>query len=377
MQLWKRNYILSYTLFQIILFSCLAIFCGLQFHGSLKTEMFSFKDLYRQSNDYINTFIKTQGLSKSEDMQQLINEQNDLMISIFQLQDFYFEIVQDEKTLYTSLPQEVQLESKNKVVVKNIENKKFILYRENSTIENCEITYMKEITDIYRDNQFQILQSALFALLCSFFIGLLLYYQMKKIYRPIQNISHELRTPLTLISGYTELLIRTKTNEQEKIDMGLEIFNQTTHLQEIIQQLLLMGDLKEGAVDMEKIMLSDIAKQLEHTYPLNISTSSEEPIIGNHLLLNRLLINLLDNAVRESNDIQLSITGKTLVISNAGKTIPENVLRKLNKGKKLNKGEYQGAGQGFIIIREIIALHQGKINITSNENLTIVNIEFP
>ncbi|MGL6199597.1 MAG: sensor histidine kinase [Lachnospiraceae bacterium] len=339
--------------------------------------MTGFKILYRQGTDYVNKIVKYQGLSKNEDNLPLINEQRDLITDICQLQEFYFEIVQNENTIYTSLPQEVQLASNNKVVVKSIGNQTFIMYRENNTAVNIEVTYIKVITEIYHEHHARILQSAVFAILCSLIISLLLYYQMKKIYRPIQNISHELRTPLTLISGYSELLTRTKTTEQEKIDMGLEIFNQATHLQEIIQHLLLMGDLKDGEVEMDKIMLSDIVKQMERTYPLIISTSDEEPIIGNHLLLTRLLINLLDNAARESNEIQLSISGKTMAISNAGKTIPKNVLRKLNKGKKLNKGEYQGAGQGFLIIREIITLHQGKINIISNANETIVNIEFP
>lgn len=377
MQLWKRNYILSYTLFEIILFSCLAIFCGLQFHDSLKTEMTSFKELYWQSNDYKSILTEHQGMSKNDDMLPLINEQRDLITSTFQLQNFYFEIVQDEETVFTSFPQEVKLASNDKVVVKSIGNEKFILYQDNNSAENSVVTCMMEITEIYREHWIRNLQSTIFAILCSIFIGLLLYYQMKKIYRPIQNISHELRTPLTLISGYSELLTRTKTTEQEKIDMGLEIFNQATHLQEIIQQLLLMGDLKDGEVEMGKIMLSDIAKQMGRTYPLIISTTNEESIIGNHLLLTRLLINLLDNAARESNEIHLSISGKTMAISNASKTIPKNVLRKLNKGKKLNKGEYQGAGQGFLIIREIITLHKGKINIISNANETIVNIEFP
>lgn len=60
---------------------------------------------------------------------------------------------------------------------------------------------------------------------------------------------------------------------------------------------------------------------MERIYPLIISASDEEPVIGNHLLLTRLLINLLDNAARASNEIRLSITGKTMMISNESKTV--------------------------------------------------------
>ena len=49
-------------------------------------------------------------------------------------------------------------------------------------------------------------------------LSLFLYYIMKKLYYPINNIAHELRTPLTNIYGYAEYIQKAKLTEEDKFE---------------------------------------------------------------------------------------------------------------------------------------------------------------
>ncbi|MGC6769819.1 sensor histidine kinase [Enterococcus sp. LJL128] len=372
MVLWKKNFFFIFTLFQGLIFVCLLFFVSYSFQQALNKEVRSFRRLV-QDNGWIAQKLTADDLS-------LVSRE--IVLSTYLQQEISVEIRREDGTVLLSLNEIEKMPAfeENQLSVFKESGKHFLTYSSSLFLqgEPSEIFYAKNVSFLYEEQQIRIFQSLIFGLGLSTVISLIIYWQMKKIYKPVQQISHELRTPLTLISGYSELMIRMKSTEEEKLMMSQDILDETRHLQEIIEQLLLMGELKEGTVAKEPIYLTELLTSLQADYPFQLVRSfKEEPVVGNRILLLRLLDNLLRNAFNASTHVEIIIKAKELVISNGGKAIPESKLKKLNRGKKLHPSEYEGSGQGFIICRDIVLLHQGKIRIVSNELGTKVIVNFP
>lgn len=376
MQLWKKNFFFVSVLFQSLLFLGLFAFISYSFQQSLAKEVALFKQWRGESDFLIEKVTETSASSITQELVQVIHEQ----------QQFYFQVADREGTLFSSIPKYVTLEEEESYTMDRLSIKKwngetYLFYVETKEIgdEAFEVFFIKDSSSIYIEQRQRVIYSTFFGILFSLFLSGLIYWQMKKIYRPVQNLSHELRTPLTLISGYSEFLMRMKTTEEEKMTMSQEIFQESQQLQEVIEQLLIMGDLSEGELKRERLYVSELIGQLMHKYPqLQFSVSEESEIVGNRILLLRLFDNLLENAFRATGETEvlLALSGKTIELSNTGKQIAESQLRKMNRGKKLSVSEYEGSGQGFLICREIVLLHHGKISIRSDKERTCVHIEF-
>ncbi|WP_321382554.1 HAMP domain-containing sensor histidine kinase [uncultured Enterococcus sp.] len=376
MQLWKKNFFFVVLLFQILLFTGLFAFVSYSFQQSLTKDVALFKQLRGESDFLIERVTEESASSHTQELVQVINEQ----------QQFYFQVANRDGTLFSSIPKDAFLEeeksySMDRLSVKKRDEKTYLLYIETKEIgeETFEVFFIKDSSSVYLEQNQRIRYSLLFGILFSIFLSGVIYWQMKKIYRPVQNLAHELRTPLTLISGYSEYLMRLKTTEEEKTTMSQEIFQEAQQLQEVIEQLLIMGDLTDGTIKMEQLQVSELFQNLSRKYPkLQVSISGEKELRGNRVLLLRLFDNLLDNAFKaaENKKVQLTISGKELELVNAGKRISDSQLKKMNRGKKLSVSEYEGSGQGFLICRQIVLLHHGKITIHSDNEQTKVNISF-
>ncbi|MBP1046130.1 HAMP domain-containing histidine kinase [Enterococcus sp. BWM-S5] len=374
MQLWKKNFFFVVVLFQGMLFAGLFAFVSYSFQQSLIKETALFKQWMEESEFLISKLAEEPTSGFTQELVQVINEQ----------QQFYFKISNQDGILFSSIPKYVSLEEMQEIErfsIKKRSRKTYLFYCTSKRIEGTEfeVLFVKDSSFLYLEQRERIIYSSLFGVLFSIFLSVIIYWQMKKIYKPVQNLSHELRTPLTLISGYSEYLMRMKTTEEEKMTMSQEIFQESQQLQEVIEQLLIMGDLTDGELKMEKLYVSELIQNLTHKYPkLKLSIFEEVEVWGNRVLLLRLFDNLLDNAFRAAGDteVQLIISGKKIELSNSGARISERQLRKMNRGKKLSSSEYGGSGQGFLICREIVLLHHGKITIQSDERRTNVFIVF-
>ena len=76
-------------------------------------------------------------------------------------------------------------------------------------------------------------------------MGLFLYYTMRRINRPVNQIAHELRTPLTGIRGYAEYLMMGKLTEEERFFAARQIVDSAKHLENITEKLLIMGNVRD------------------------------------------------------------------------------------------------------------------------------------
>jgi signal transduction histidine kinase len=203
----------------------------------------------------------------------------------------------------------------------------------------------------------------------------------------ISNISHDLRTPISSIQGYAETLILKKEDigrdEQEKY-LGV-IYKNCENLQELVTNLFELSKLQSNQVMLNKEPFSigelvhDVANKyriLSQKKGVSIDTivSKDIPVVeADVLLIDRVLQNLIDNAIRfckEGDIIKIEVqsiaSGQVRVtISDTGAGIAHDHLPHIFERyfKKDERGS--STGLGLAIVKRIIDLHESTIDVKS------------
>lgn len=137
----------------------------------------------------------------------------------------------------------------------------------------------------------------------------------------IANMSHEIRTPLNGIIGFTDLLLKTKTNDTQT--QYLSIVNQSaTTLLGVINDILDFSKIEAGKLelDIDKCDLFELVEQSADLVAfqaqkkglellINISPELHRYVWADSVRLKQILVNLLSNAVKftEAGEVELSV----------------------------------------------------------------------
>lgn len=79
-------------------------------------------------------------------------------------------------------------------------------------------------------------------------VALGLYWALRALYRPMDQLAHELRTSLTAVCGYGEYLQLANASEVERQEAAEFIVQESRRLTDLAERLLLLGNLREGSV---------------------------------------------------------------------------------------------------------------------------------
>lgn len=212
----------------------------------------------------------------------------------------------------------------------------------------------------------------------------------------INSFSHEFKTPIASIKGLIELLKKDNLSK-EKRKTYLEIIEyEMDRLLEMTTNILNLSKIENQNVlmDIEKINISEqirrcillLNKKWEKKN-LNLILDFEEYYIhGNIDLLENVWLNLLDNAIKFSNEngeikIELTIIDDKLsiLIENTGSEIAEDDQNKIfDKFYQVDTTHSkEGNGIGLSIVKKIIDLHLGTIDVFSKDNKTAFIIYLP
>ncbi|MDH4318350.1 MAG: ATP-binding protein, partial [Desulfobulbaceae bacterium] len=208
----------------------------------------------------------------------------------------------------------------------------------------------------------------------------------------LANISHELRTPLNALTVGTYLLNENELGAQQA-DYLREIKQATNKLQELITDILDFSKTQSGSDSLNpvefvlgdllaKIKESTILKSYEKGLAFRFEIMDELPaqLIGDHYRLNRVLQNLLDNAVKftEKGEVGLRIGMVSLEKSkcrlhfeviDTGIGMNKNEIDRLFDSFTQLDGsstrKYGGLGLGLSVSKKMIELMGGEIEVES------------
>ena len=369
MQLWRKYYFVAHGLFALVFALSLTIFIS----GNFKNELQHVADLARIEQD---TLIHT-----LEKWYRIKATSNDIIEYCQQYADssIFLEVKEEEQVLVNTIDENLRSEQGIRLPIhKNNENE-FLTFHEsfeNYQGKTISVLYAKNIHQVYEHHYQRILQGIGLFSICNVIVAFLLYKMMKKIYQPIENIAHELRTPLTTIQGYSDYLIRAKTDEEEKFFVAEQIMGQSIYLKELVEKLLIIGNLKDQPIHVELFSLEECLSDFKKMYPHLTIQKPLPKLRGNKVLMKALFSNLLSNAFRESQTVWIKADGATIQVGNSGAELSPLLLNKLNQGLSLKKKEISGMGKGVILCHEIMTYHHGKLSYTSDERGTIASLQF-
>ncbi len=204
------------------------------------------------------------------------------------------------------------------------------------------------------------------------------------------NVSHELRTPITNIKGYVDTLVEVGFGDPEQSRRFLDIVRRNAdRLAAIIEDLLTLAQLEgpdarqrlaPGPCDSASLMRS-VAESLgpaAEARRIRLDQSRVAPVafIGNAALLEQALANLVSNAIKyapEGTTAHLRTEERdghvVIAVRDEGPGIPREHLDRLferfyrvDRARSRDRG---GTGLGLSIVKHIAAVHDGKVEVSS------------
>ena len=207
--------------------------------------------------------------------------------------------------------------------------------------------------------------------------------------RFIADASHELRTPLAVLRGETEVALGKERSLEEYQQSLWLIQDEAERLSRIVEDLFILARQpinKPAAFNKERLSLNDTvrdcaraAQVLAVRKGIRLKLETDLPSIalnGDEELIKRMLLNLLDNAVKYTpagGEISLAVTRQNgnaeIVVRDTGIGIPaadqSRVFDRFFRVDKARARALGGAGLGLSIAQWIAEVHGGAISVAS------------
>jgi signal transduction histidine kinase len=221
---------------------------------------------------------------------------------------------------------------------------------------------------------------------------------MEQMRRFMADAAHELRTPATILRTRTELALAQPRDAAGDTAAFQAIEREADRLGGIVGDLLTLAraDAGEREVVRGSLYLDDVVSQAVASartladrkgVALVVGSFEEAQILGDAGLVERLVLIVLDNAIKytpEGGRVRLDVTARdgarSVIVSDSGIGIPSDQLPRIFE--RFYRGESarshaEGSGLGLPIARWIADLHGARISVASDATGTRVEIAFP
>lgn len=204
------------------------------------------------------------------------------------------------------------------------------------------------------------------------------------------NVSHELKTPLTSISGFAELISEGVATGDKAQEFSRDIYKESQRLIALIDDIIKLSRLDEDAEELnwEDVDLYDLsAEVLDGLRPVADKqgiklhlTGSPTTISGISGLLNEMIYNLCDNAIKYNTpggSVTVDVSKKDdevyLSVADTGIGIPQDhqkrVFERFYRVDKSHSKEIGGTGLGLSIVKHGAQHHGAKVKLESEPGL--------
>lgn len=199
--------------------------------------------------------------------------------------------------------------------------------------------------------------------------------------RFVANASHELRTPLAINRTLLEVHLSDPGAPVELQQLGKTLLATNERSEQLVEGLLLLARSDNQIVERKPVDLAEVASRAidqvrAEAEALGVEVRGERgPAVvqGNGVLLERIALNLVQNAVRynvaEEGWVEVSTEIRqgeaVLVVSNTGPVVPayevDNLFEPFRRLRQERTGSDKGVGLGLSIARSVARAHGGRI----------------
>ncbi len=207
----------------------------------------------------------------------------------------------------------------------------------------------------------------------------------------VANVSHELRTPVSVIKGYAETLLNEgRTLSPEKGVRFIEIIHShAERLGNLISDLLTLSSIDSGVITLEPVptrldqavnraipLLEGKVRGKQMSVVVSESLRDMPQVLADPGKLEQVLINLLDNAVKFTNEkgtvtVSAEDLGQQVRVDvrDTGIGIPSGALQRIferfYRVDAARSREMGGTGLGLSIVKHIVQAHDGSVSVES------------
>ncbi|MFD8414720.1 MULTISPECIES: sensor histidine kinase [unclassified Streptomyces] len=205
--------------------------------------------------------------------------------------------------------------------------------------------------------------------------------------RFVANASHELRTPLAINRTLLEVHLSDPGAPVELQQLGKTLLATNERSEQLVEGLLLLARSENQIVERKPVDLAEVASRAIDQARAEAAAKGVEirgeraPAVvqGNGVLLERIALNLVQNAVRynvpEGGWVEVATEAQhgqaVLVVTNTGPVVPayevDNLFEPFRRLRTERTGSDKGVGLGLSIARSVARAHGGRIAATPRE----------
>jgi signal transduction histidine kinase len=202
----------------------------------------------------------------------------------------------------------------------------------------------------------------------------------------LANVAHEIRTPVTSIRGYADLLARGTVDPDTSREFLQTIQRNSVRISQLVEDLLELEALdagKAGKLAIDRVLLAPIVSHVEDTLraraaevgaTLLIDVPAELSACGDADAIERILLNLVDNALRHGGrDVRIGVTAAraddrvAIRVHDSGPGVPEQhrtrIFERFQRGDAHLDPGRRGSGLGLTIASELAHAMNGTLSL--------------
>ncbi len=359
MKLWQKNYLFASLLFIVVLYVCVFFLAGPSVLSLLDNARSAAVNeeyaISRAMDGTFNTLAKDKHKSAA-----------DAFAAYYEKSGIYLAVGAGDNSLYSNMPYSDSSPIGTVSWVRQHQNT-YIQVSDELT-SGYSFVYARSVDETVQTGIRQGVLAVALGAGVILALCIVLYITLKKLNEPIDRLAHELRTPLTAISGYAESLMIAKLSEKQRHLALRYILDESRRLSEVSEKLLTLSSLREKTVVREPVDIESLFLHAKKTYGRVGCTVEWDRVSGDRVLLQSLVGNLVENALRASPEggfVELIAKDRQIIVRDHGFGMDRAQLDYANNPSQKNS-PCGRRGLGIPLCHEIARLHKADLHFFSD-----------